>query len=304
MNPVIKFLIKILGILESNYLYILWFILYFTIAWTLFGGDGQSFLLVLIIYGTSVTIALSPIGEFILRITENCREPVTEEEKNYLVPMFEEVYENTKEIYPGINKNIKIYITDDMYVNAFAIGRKTIAVTMGALQTFSAEELKGVIAHEFGHLMHGHTKALLLSVVGNMLFSIIVLIFRLIFIVVQIICEIVANFNWLGCAFSIFNIVASLLVEISVFLFINLSQIILSLNSRANEFQADTFAYEVGYGIELTKALYLIEKISMNTRPSLSQKLKASHPHTAKRIENLERLENQEIEETTGTITA
>ena len=296
MEYVKEYLIKIARFLESNWLYLIWFILYFTIAWQMFGGDEQSFIYVLIIYTVSITIALSPIGEFILRIIENCREPLTEQEKNYLIPMFEEVYEGAKEVYPLLNDGIKIYITDEMHVNAFAIGRKTISVTKGALETFSASELKGVIAHEFGHLNHGHTKALLLSIIGNLFFTITVFIFRAIFFVFQIICDIFSHFNWIGLALGIFNTIASMLVEISVFLFINLSQMILSLNSRTNEFQADTFAYEIGYGRELTEALYLIERISMGRNLTLNQKLRASHPHTAKRIQNLERLENEALE--------
>jgi len=293
-----EYLLKIVSFLESNWLYITWFILYFTIAWWIFGRNAEGAIFVLIIYTASITIALSPVGEFILRIMENCREPQTQQEQNYLLPMFEEVYENAKEIYPLLNSDIKIYIIDVMYVNAFAIGRKTIAVTRGALETFSVEELKGVIAHEFGHINYGHTKALLLSTIGNLFFTITVFIFRAIFFVFQIICDIFGHFNWLGFALGLFNFVASLLVEISVFLFINLSQIILSLNSRTNEIQADTFAYEIGYGRELTGALYLIDKISMSRDLTINQRLRASHPHTAKRIQNLERLESQELEET------
>ena len=297
MNYIIKLILGMLKFLESNYLYLLWFIVYFTIAWLMFGADLPSFIFVSIIYGISITIALSPIGEFILRTIENCREPVTQQEKDYLLPMFEEVYENAKEVYPELNNSIKIYINDEMHVNAYAIGRKTIAITAGALATFSAEELKGIIAHEFGHLMHGHTKALLLSVIGNLIFSILILFFRLMFWIVQIITQIASYFSWLGVIFAIMNFMASWTVEIAVFLFMNLSQIILSLNSRTNEYQADTFAYEIGYGRELTDALYLIQKISMNAKLTLTQRLKASHPHTAKRIENLEQLEEQENEE-------
>ena len=290
-----EFMNRILKFLASNYLYIIWFIIYYTIAVWLFGGDINAVIFVTIVYGISITIALSPIGEAILRITENCREPSTEQERNYLLPMFEEVYQDCKEVYPELNNNIKIYIMDAMYVNAFAIGRKTIAVTKGALETFTADELRGVLAHEFGHILHGHTKALLLSFIGNFFFAVIVWAFRLVLFIIQVICEIVAHFNWLGFVFSIFNFIFSLMVEISVFIFINLSQIILALNSRTNEIQADTFAYEVGYGRELIKGLYLIQKISINAKLTLSEKMKSSHPHTAYRIKNLEQLENEEV---------
>jgi len=72
---------------------------------------------------------------------------------------------------------------------------------------------------------------------------------------------------------------------------------ILASNSRANEIQADSFAFEIGYGRELISAMYLFQKITMNTNLSLSEELKASHPHTADRIAHLERLKNQLIEE-------
>ena len=284
---------RILKLVSSSLSYILWFFLYFYIAWFIFGANLNSFILVLIVYGGSITIALSPIGEVILRVTENCREPWAEHERNYLLPMFEEVYQDAMELNPKINKGIKLYIMDAMYVNAFAIGRKTIAVTRGAIETFTADELKGVLAHEFGHILHGHTKALLLSFIGNIIFSIIVWFFRLMFLVTQIVLNIVAEFTALASFFSIVMSIVQILVDLSVFVFINLSQIILAMNSRTNEIQADTFAFEIGYGRELIAGLYLLQKISINSKARISERIKASHPHTAYRIKQLERLENE-----------
>ena len=284
--------IKFLG---SNSAYIIWFLIYFGLAWAILGSSWNSFIIVSIIYGISITIALSPMGEALLRITENCREPATEQERNYLIPMFEEVYQNAKEVNPKLNDNIQLYIMDAMYVNAFAIGRKTIALTRGAIETFTAEELKGILAHELGHIIHGHTKALLLSVIGNFFFSVIVWFFRAILYIVQLICSVVAN-SGISIVFTVIAFIVRIVFEASVFVFINVSQIILALNSRANEIQADTFAYDVGYGRELTSGLYLLQKISMGTKLRLSERMKASHPHTAHRIENLERLENEAME--------
>jgi len=260
------------------------------------GGTRDSFIWVSIIYGVSITIALSPVGEAILRILENCRELSTEQERNYLLPMFEEVYENAKEVNPKLNKSIRLYIMDAMYVNAFAIGRKTVAVTKGAMETLSADELKGVLAHELGHITHGHTKALLLSVIGNFFFTVLVWVFRAILFITQVVSNIVANFNYIGSIFAIFTLIARLLVDVSVFAFINLGQVILASNSRFNEIQADNFALEIGYGRELISGLYLFQKISMNTKLSWSEQLKSSHPHIAYRIANLERLERQLVE--------
>jgi heat shock protein HtpX len=53
----------------------------------------------------------------------------------------------------------KVYVLDVGQINAFAAGMKTdnaaIAVTRGALEQLSRDELQGVIAHEFGHVRNG-----------------------------------------------------------------------------------------------------------------------------------------------------
>ena len=287
---------KILKFIGSNASYLLWFFLYFSIAWVIFGADLNSFIFVGLVYGVSIGIALSPIGEVILQIMEHCREPQTEQEINYIYPLFDEVYEYAREANPKLNRGIKIYITDAMYVNAFAIGRKTVAVTRGAIETFSRDEIKGVIAHELGHITHGHTKALLLSVIGNFFFSIIMWIFRALLFVTQVISNIVAHFSILGTLFSLLTYLLRLILDLSVFVFINLSQMILASNSRTNEIQADTFAYEIGYGRELISCLYIFQKITMDTKMKITEKLKSSHPHTTYRISYLEGLESQTIE--------
>jgi len=287
---------RVTRFIGSNVAYIIWFVLYFSIAWIMFGADLNSFIFVSFIYGISITIALCPAGEVILRFLENFRDPSTEQERDYLIPIFEEVYQNAKEVNPNLNSGIQIYIMDAMYVNAFAIGRRTIAVTKGAMEAFTADELRGIIAHELGHLTHGHTKALLLSVIGNFYFSVIVWVCRLLFSLAQFASNISAHFNIIGLFFSLLTFIIRFFVDLSIFLFINLGQIILALNSRINETQADSFAYEIGYGRELISGLYLLQKISMNTDLKLMEKLKASHPHTAYRIAHLESLEDEIVE--------
>jgi len=286
-----------LKFLRSNVFYILWFLLYFGFAWIIFGGNLNSFIIVSIIYGISMTIALCPIGEVLLRFFEDCRLPATEQEKAYLTPLFEEVYRQAKEVNPNLNNGIKLYIMDAMYVNAFAIGRKTVAVTRGAMETFTRDELKGVLAHELGHMIYGHTKALLLTVIGNILFSIIVWVLRLLLYILELASVILAAFNFIGWIFKFMTMVTRIVFNIFVFVFINAGQLILAFNSQMNEFQADKFAFDTGYGKEQISALYLLQKISMNAKVKWSEKLKASHPHTANRIQYLEGLEKEESAE-------
>lgn len=278
--------------LAKNCIYIIWVIVYFSIAWYILGADWNSFFLVLVLYGISILIALSPVGEALLRFIEKVRPISTNEEKEYLLPLFEEVYENAKQKDIKLNDNIKLYIIDNMYVNAFAIGRKTIAVTMGAIHTFSQDELKGIIAHEFGHLSNGDTKALLLSTIGNGIFSILICILKIVLLITDLI------FSFISIPLlNIFTRIASFLFDMGVILFSYISQILLSVNSRQNELWADRFAFDIGYGEELVSSLYILQKISLPHNLSILDRLRASHPNTAKRIEQLENLLSTQDEE-------
>jgi len=72
----------------------------------------------------------------------------------------------------------------------------------------------------------------------------------------------------------------------------NISEIILAINSRSNETQADRFACDIGYGIELLDALYLLQKISIHREMKVMERIKSKHKRIAYRIRDLERLED------------
>lgn len=52
-----------------------------------------------------------------------------------------------------------VYIVDEPGINAFAVGlstdRAAVGVTRGALNTFTRDEMQGVVAHEFSHILNG-----------------------------------------------------------------------------------------------------------------------------------------------------
>lgn len=283
---------KLIKNIAKNFIYVVWVILYFSLAWSILGADWDSFVLVFFLYGISILIALSPVGEILLRFIEKVRPISTREEKEYLLPIFEEVYENAKEKDTKLNNNIKLYIIDNMYVNAFTIGRKTIAVTMGAIQTFSQDELKGVIAHEFGHISNGDSKALLLSTIGNGIFTILIFILRIIMLINEVV------FSLTRIPFlDVFALLARFIFDIGIIIFSYVSEILLSVNSRQNELWADRFAFDIGFGEELVSSLYILQKISLPQNIKLIDRLRASHPNTAKRIEQLENLLDTQDEE-------
>lgn len=276
--------------IKNNFVYVLWFLVYFIVACALFGFHPAGCLLVLVFYAISITIALSGLGEVILRLIEGVRPLCTREEIELLQQIFDEVYSQALDQNPKLNQNIKVYMTDSMCPNAFALGRKTIAVTKGALETFTPDELKGILAHEFGHISHGHTKALLLSVVGNLFFTFLIFISKAFLFIAELISALFTNGG--AYIFSlIFVWLTRLCFDLSIIIFMGLGQIILAINSRSNEYQADSFACTIGYGEELTSALYLLQKISMGQKLTLFERMTLSHPHIAKRIKRLETVE-------------
>lgn len=57
----------------------------------------------------------------------------------------------------------EVYVLDDQQgINAFASGsspeRSAVGVTRGALESLTREELQGVVAHEFSHILHGDVR--------------------------------------------------------------------------------------------------------------------------------------------------
>lgn len=194
---------------------------------------------------------------------------------------------------------IKVYTVDSLVVNAYAIGRHTIAVTRGAMETFSEDELKSVIAHEIGHILYGHTTALLLNIIGNGVFSVFVIVAKCVLSVLDLL-QTPFEGKTKGISY-LFLSLFRFLFNIVLFVFMFLGNVILSLNSRNNEYQADEFAHQIGYGENLIESLYLLQKMSLGEEMNLVEHMTSSHPLLAKRIGQLETLQEQESDESTDT---
>lgn len=273
----------------NNKIYFISTIIYFYISFKILGGTVETFFNLIIIYLVTIFIAFSPTGEKLLKLLNNVRPLETSKEKEYILPLFEEVFKQAKSRNKYLNK-IEICVIDNMTVNAMAIGRHTVAVTKGAVQTFTEEELKAVIAHEVAHIVHEDTTARLYAIIGNGIFTIILFIYKLILFIFECINETVSrNKNVL----SFFITLIRFILEISTFLFTFALQIVMMTNSRKNEFNADKFSYDLGYDQEMIEALYLLEKISLGDNSTIIQKMTASHPRITKRIEYLESLDEQ-----------
>ncbi len=115
----------------------------------------------LIAYMISLLIALSPIGEVIMRIQTGCELIDDENTLNYIQSIFEEVYKEAREKNPEIPENVQLYMNNEMEANAFATGRKTLCITKEML-AMPKNYIKAALSHEFGHLAHKDTDLVML----------------------------------------------------------------------------------------------------------------------------------------------
>ena len=278
---------------KTNPQYLLCSVLYYVLASFFLGGVFSSFLIALLSYVITLFIVFTPTGEKVLRFFEQVRKIETKQEKEYLIPLFQEVYQQAKEQNPELG-HIELCIIDKMTVNACALGKHTIAVTKGAMDIFSHEELKAVLAHEIAHILYGDTVARLYMAVGNGIFTTFVITAQL-FILIAEWMEILYSKRKSSFSFAwvLISLVKFLFTAI-LFVIQSFMQAVLAFSSRKSEFRADLFAYELGYGEKLVQAFYLLEKMQLGADATVIQRMLRDHPRITARIEQIEILLDQE----------
>ncbi|MDR1409725.1 MAG: M48 family metalloprotease [Oscillospiraceae bacterium] len=263
--------------ISKNPVYLVCSIIYYVFAvWFIGGFMWWAWVFFALIYIISLGVAFSPLGETLLRLFNRVRRLETAREKQYLRPIFQEVYDKAKTVNPELGK-IELHIIDTMSVNACALGQHTIAVTKGAMKPFSEEELKAILTHEIAHILNMDTMALIYTMIGNGIFSVLISIVKVVY--------------WLMGKIETLRPyvdVADKLFEGMTFAFLFLMQIALAVSDRKAEKRADEYTITLGYGEDMVEALYLLEEISLDGGEGIIQKLLASHPRVTRRIENLE----------------
>lgn len=251
----------------------------------------------LIAYVVSLLIALSPIGEWILRLQNGCTKITRIEQNAILKPLFDEVYSKAKEMHPELSNKITLYIKErsikkgevEFEANAYALGRKTVCITEDLLY-MPAEQIKAVLGHELGHLAHRDTDMILLVTVGNLLWTGIMSTAMLICMILDPVLRmfrvgIFAIASTVGLILT--GVVSSLIVLFNKFW----SQIgiwMVMKASRSAEYLADEFSFKLGYGIPL--CAFLDNNAGGHGAEGLFATLAKSHPSTNERIGKLQKL--------------
>ena len=206
----------------------------------------QSLLIGLSLYVISLFIALSPVGEWILRLQNGCKKIKRVDQINFIEPIFREVYDKAKRLNPSIPDNVKLYMNSDEDPNAFATGRRTICITEGMLY-MPENQIKATLGHEFGHLAHRDTDLILIVVVGNLIVSTFILGIRLVIDLIHFIFWILTLFigGPEGVFAAILNYLYHALITAIVvgltWLWTKIGVLLVMKSSRENEYEADEF---------------------------------------------------------------
>lgn len=237
-------------------------------------------------YLATVLISLSPVGEWTLAAMSGAREIKRKDIKIRLIPLLEIVFEKAKKRTPSMVDEIHLKIIHDESPNAFAIGRKTICVTDGLLK-LSDNEIMAVFAHELGHIAYHHSTIQLLIGGGNLMISGILLI-------IKVVCWLITGFfTIMGIGTkSVWGIILMTifggLSTVSIWLWTKFCMLFLMWSMRQNEFIADEYAYQIGYGETL--ASVLDRHMCSKPENSLLKALYSTHPNSDDRVAKLQNL--------------
>lgn len=240
-------------------------------------SDLHAVIYSLLIMAGLTALAVSPLGEGIMRLQLGAR-ACNEKEKQILMPLLEDVCHAAGQPVP------KLYVCNQQYPNACAVGSKTVAITRGLLSVATKEELAGVLAHEIGHLANGDSRRLAIAVVLNLAGIAAAWLILFFGFLLTIFGDLVDRTGIIPFLLAIFLAILRLIINIIYKKIIDLSFLAVG---RREEFRADAFAAQktnTGRGL-LSFLNRLKEKEAQPV--GLWANLHSTHPATELRIERL-----------------
>ena len=248
---------------------------------------GAIILLGLLIYGVSLLLGISPLGEWYLRLQTNCKKICRPEDIRRLEPIFNEVYARAKTLDPNLAPNVRLFISEDPNINAFATGTHTVCLTRGIL-SLSDDQIKGALAHEMGHLSHRDTVFCHLVITGNFFLNTVYLILSwTIRLLTFVFCFLLGLIFHGGLAVLIVRKIGNFFLMIingAYNLWIKLGFLLQMFSARRHEFAADAFAFNIGYGRQL---INMLSSLPADGVRNLTEIMFSSHPATADRLNRL-----------------
>jgi len=182
--------------------------------------------------------------------------------------------------------DFRLYTAKADDYNAWAIGGNHITVTERLLNEFSEEEVKGILAHEVGHLQNGHSRFGLLRYGMEWFSGIIVYVY-------SVVTLLLAFLRWIP-VLGIFIGIVNFFILIQYYFLKIFLQIPLwfftQFGSRRNEYAADEYACGLGLGMELAVGLVHLEHIFRSGRRDWFSRLFDDHPDIPSRLERIRKI--------------
>ena len=284
-------------------------------------GWYQALFWILVLVLAWIVISLSPIGESMDRKANGCVPLEKQEDMDRLMPIFNHIQEQVRRLEPKLQL-VDIFISEDEKIpNAFALSRSTICVTRALLyMPLTDRHIEAILAHEFGHIVHKDTDVLKIVMIGNRLcdlyFTIIGFLWKIFRFFATIFVTVIGSlFGFvLGMALSeggrdgggaavgggtftgrlsawLANMLGDLQEWIAhhfLIIWYKVQRIVISTTGREEEYAADMFALNCGYGKELCEALIFLSGGVDDSPSSFLAMLNSSHPATVDRVARLE----------------
>jgi len=240
-------------------------------------SDAQAAVIAALICAGLVALALTPAGEAYFRAANRLRRPRPEEDAA-IRPLLENACRRCGAEVP------ELFVSDSECPNAFAVGRKTVAVTRGLLAQALQEEVEAVLAHELGHLAHGDSRYLQAAWVLNLVGSITAWTATAAVTVAAAFAGAAGGREGRAATAFAALVMVWLLRAVSWSLF-QVQRLSLLAVCRSREYEADAFAARAGYRDGLVGFL---RRLTPPQAPQgLAATLLATHPAPAKRIKRL-----------------
>jgi len=217
-------------------------------------------------------LALTPIGESFFRFTHGAREAL-KLEKSFLEPVFSRVVKNA-----GFERSdFDLLVMDDKEINAFALGRRSVIITRGAMQ-LPEQEIEGIFAHELGHMRHRDSIIMLMYYTVSSITN----------LAIKILMMIAAVMTFFKIT-RILGVAIGIMTAALLWLAVKPINVGNRYGGRLKEYRADRFAHEIGYG-EGMQMLLTRFMDNETTERGMVNSLMATHPGSGKRLLALEKL--------------
>lgn len=260
---------------------LIFLILSFLYMWFSIGINIYGFIIALFLYFILINVAFSDFTEKLLRAIEDTRNIATFTEKERLNPLFKEVYKKVKKRYKYIGDDVKLYLIDTISISSMAIGRNTIIISRGILETMNDEEIKGILSHEFAHIVNDDTQiSILISLCSG--------IYLWLLLVLNGAMKLLENSSDESNSFGNMVIISRKIIGFSIQVYLLIWNLILGKASFKKEYKADLFSMSLNYGNGLLSVLYKLYHMQISDKKYLFDRVQSSHPRIAYRIERLE----------------